>query len=142
MTNANPNKLGSQMTDMRVMISRCSLHSQHRGNRSESCECWLFLFKVNKDQNSNASERQQRKKTEFGKHKSIICCFLRSNLTQRRYWKNDDWNFGRIHKIQFDLPITCEDDFIERLVFWPWNIKNTWTLKSWRLGLTRQKKYN
>ena len=50
-----------------------------------SCECGLFLFHVNKDQNNNASERHQRKRLTRENSKIVIGCYFKSNPTQRRY---------------------------------------------------------
>ena len=64
------------MTEMSVLIGRCSLDSVNEG-------CLNFRY-TNKDQSKNSTEIHQRKKWTREDDENVIHCYCKSNSTQKK----------------------------------------------------------
>ena len=88
MSNSNFTQRGAQDSDLGVMISRCSLDSQHgRSDRHPAnVGCSLFRY-TNSNLKNRTNQRPKRKTWAREDNQLALHCYFRSNPTQRGYRK-------------------------------------------------------
>ena len=95
MPNPNPYQVGTQVTDVNVMIGRCSLDYQQvePDRHPVNAGCSNFRY-INNDQSSVSSQRHQRIKTDQRKQQKCAFLYFKRNPTLRQYRK--EWKkFGQ-----------------------------------------------
>ena len=94
MSNSNFTQHGTQDSDLGVMISRCSLDSQHgRPDRHPAnVDCSLFRY-TNSDLKNHTNQKPKRKTWIRKDSQLALHCYFRSNPTQRGYRKRmvENW---------------------------------------------------
>ena len=88
MSNSYFTQRGTQDSDLGVMISRCSLDSQHRrpDRHPANVGCSIFRY-TNNDSTNPTNQRPKRKTWTREDNQLALHCYFKSNPTQRGYRK-------------------------------------------------------
>ena len=129
MFNHNITKHGTQATGLGVLIGRCSPDSQHgRPDRhSANVDCSFFRYKNNDISNQNDQRPKRKTWTKEDNHLALYCHF-RSNSSQRGHRKRMIVIWQECASFQTKsqrLADQVRTIIKKRMVFWPWNTRNT-----------------